>query len=176
MIWESPIRYTDHKNDHGVKCFKEACQKSWEGLIANNRISHYVHSRSKNWLKFKCSLSQELVIAGFTEPKGSRIGFGALLVGYYNNTKLIFAGKVGTGFDDEFLNSWRKNFNAIEIKESPFQNLKDSKNSVNHWIRPRYVGQFGFTEWTKANKLRHPRFLGMREDKNPESVIKELAK
>lgn len=103
IIWESPIYYTDHRKKNGIKSFKEACQKGWEGLIAKNVTVDYVHSRSKNWLKFKCSLGQELVIGGFTEPKGSRIGFGALLVGYYNNNELLFTGIVGTALMTNFL-------------------------------------------------------------------------
>lgn len=96
-----------------------------------------------------------------------------MLVGYYKDGSLVYAGKVGTGFDDHFLKTWRKKFDDILINKSPFKNFKEDKNGV-HWIKPIYVGQFRFAEWTSTNKLRHPRFLGMRDDKNPKKVIKEL--
>ncbi len=172
--WKSPIRFTPHKNEKGKEFLKEACKKAWEGLIAKDSEATYVHSRSKSWLKIKCSQGQELVIGGFTEPQGERIGFGALLVGYYKKGELLFAGKVGTGFDDAFLKKWRKNFDKIRMEKSPFKNYQDSKQGKNHWIKPKYVGQFGFSEWTKSNKLRHPRFLGMREDKEAKEVSKEI--
>lgn len=173
ITWSSPIRFTPHRNQNGKELLKEACNKGWEGLIAKNSEANYVHSRSRNWLKFKCSQGQELVIGGFTEPQGERIGFGALLVGYYQDGDLLYAGKVGTGFDDAFLKKWRKNFDKIRMEKSPFKNYQDSQQGKNHWIKPKYVGQFGFTEWTKTNKLRHPRFLGMRDDKDANEVVKE---
>lgn len=176
MEWQDPIRFTPHRNHKGTNYLKEACEKDWEGLIAKNADSDYVFSRSKNWLKFKCSYQQELVIGGFTEPQGERKGFGALLVGFYKDGKLQYAGKVGTGFDNAFLEKWRNLFDKIITKESPFSNYNDSKAGTNYWIKPKYVGQFGFTEWTKTNKLRHPRFLGMRTDKDAKDVIKEIPK
>lgn len=172
MDWSSPIRYTLHRNTNGKEFLKDACEKGWEGIIAKDAQSPYVHSRSKSWLKFKCSLSQEFVIAGFTEPQGERIGFGALLIGYYRDGELLYAGKVGTGFDDIFLKEWRSKFDKIILEKSPFKDYKDTKNG-NHWIKPYYVGQFGFSEWTTTNKLRHPRFLGIRTDKTAREVLKE---
>ena len=174
--WESPIRYTQHRNEKGKEYFKIACQNDWEGLIAKNGTSKYTHSRSNNWLKFKCTKGQELVIGGFTEPEGERVGFGALLAGYYENNQLYYAGKVGTGFDNAFLKQWREKFNAIETENSPFKNFDKNEKAKIHWIEPKYVGEFGFTEWTRSNKLRHPRFLGIRDDKAPEKVVKEEVK
>lgn len=176
LNWQDPIRYTSHRNETGKEYLQSACEKGWEGIIAKNGSSPYVNSRNRNWLKFKCSLGQELVIGGFSEPQGERTGFGALLVGYYQGDSLQYAGKVGTGFDDEFLNEWRKKFDRIQRKSSPFENFSDTKKGTNHWLEPKYVGQFGFTEWTKTNKLRHPRFLGMRSDKDPKTVVKEVPK
>ncbi len=173
MDWNDPIRFTPYRNEKGINYLKQACEKGWEGIIAKNAKSEYTASRSKNWLKFKCSHQQELVIGGFTEPQGEREGFGALLVGYFKKGKLYYAGKVGTGFDNAFLKKWRSNFDKIIREESPFANFHDVKNGENHWIEPKYVGQFGFTEWTKTNKLRHPRFLGMRTDKEATEVVKE---
>lgn len=171
--WNSVVRYTSHRNGKGIQYLEDACHKGWEGIIAKDGQSTYVHSRNRKWLKFKCSHGQELVIGGFTEPQGEREGFGAMLVGFYKDDNLQFAGKVGTGFDDAFLRKWRDAFDKIIRHESPFEDFKDSDSGRNHWIAPKYVGQFGFTEWTKNNKLRHPRFLGMRNDKEPTEVVKE---
>lgn len=174
MRWEDPIRLVSHRNETGKSYHEQACKKGWEGIIAKDGTSTYVHSRSKKWLKFKCAKGQELVIAGFTDPEGERVGFGALLVGFYKDDSLQYAGKVGTGYDDEFLEKWRKKFDDIERDSSPFENFNDKEGGKNHWIKPKYVGEFGFTEWTNDNKLRHPRFIGMRYDKDPEDVTKEL--
>ena len=174
--WRDPIRFVSHQNEQGIAYHREACQKGWEGIIAKDGNSNYESGRSKSWLKFKCTKGQELVIGGFTEPEGERVGFGALLVGFYKGGKLQYAGKVGTGYDDDFLTEWRRKFEKIEQDFSPFENFKDDKGGNNHWIEPKYVGEFGFTEWTKNNRLRHPRFMGMRYDKEPKEVIKEEPK
>jgi DNA ligase D-like protein (predicted ligase) len=173
LSWSDPIRYTPYRKEKGKKYLDEACRKGWEGLIAKNGQAPYTHNRSKQWLKFKCVNRQELVIGGFTDPKGGRQGFGALLVGYYRNGELLYAGKVGTGFNDEFLKEWGEKFKKKRRDTSPFADYSDSRNGRNHWIRPKFVGQFEFTEWTAAGKLRHPSFIGMRYDKEPENVIKE---
>lgn len=170
---EDRIRYTTHRNEDGIKYYKEACEKGWEGVIAKDATSTYAHSRSKKWLKFKCASGQELVIGGFSEPQGSRKGFGALLVGFYDNDDFKYAGKVGTGYDDAFLEKWRPKLDKIERKTSPFSDYADDKGGKYHWVQPKYVGEFGFTEWTNDNKLRHPRFQGMRQDKQPKDVVKE---
>ncbi len=166
------LRYTPHRTQNTKKYYQEACRKGWEGLIVKKEDSKYVHSRSGHWLKFKCVHEQEFVIGGYTEPQGSREGFGAILVGYYKKDKLHYAGKIGTGFDDEELKRLKKKFKKLEIDENHFSGYDDSKKSV-HWIKPKLVCQAGFTEWTKDNKLRHPRFLGMRRDKSPKKVHKE---
>lgn len=171
--WNDPIFFVSHRNEKGKEYREEACKKGWEGIIAKDGYSEYVHSRSKNWLKFKCAKGQELMIGGFTEPEGERVGFGALLVGFYENGAFQYAGKVGTGYDDEFLAEWRDKFEKIEQDSSPFENYEDDKGGHNHWLKPKYVGEFDFTEWTNDNKLRHPRFIGMRNDKDPEEVTKE---
>ena len=122
ITFKDPIRYTVHQNNFGIKFFKIACKKHWEGLIAKKYDAPYVHFRSPNWLKFKCIQNQELVIGGYTLPEKSRIGFGSLLLGYYKNKKLIYAGKVGTGFSDEFL----KTFYAKLKKISTFHKYFDT--------------------------------------------------
>ena len=146
-----------------------------EGVIAKDGNASYVHSRSKKWLKFKCSHGQEFVIVGFTDPEGSRKGFGALLIGYHDdNGDLRYAGKVGTGYDDDFLESFGETLKSIERKTPPVAAEDDPPSSSSvHWVTPKYVGEVGFTEWTDDGKLRHPRFLGLRRDKDPEEIVRE---
>jgi bifunctional non-homologous end joining protein LigD len=171
LSFEGPIRYTAHRNEHGEKFFREACEKGWEGLIAKRADGPYRHSRSADWLKLKCSREQELVIGGFTPPQGSREHLGALLVGYYENGELRYAGKVGTGFSERVLADLGKKLAALRTDESPF--ARDGLPREALWGRPELVGQFAFSEWTGDGKLRHPRYLGLREDKRPEDVVRE---
>ncbi len=165
------VRYTAHRNRDGESFFEEACRKGWEGIIAKRADSRYRHGRSTDWLKFKCARGQELVIGGFTAPQGSRIGFGALLVGYYEDGRLHYAGKVGTGYDDEFLAQFRRRLDRLARKTSPFADAVGEKRVT--WVSPKLVGEFGFTEWTGDGRLRHPRFLGLRRDKAAEDVVRE---
>lgn len=174
--WKIPIKFVLHRNKTGNEYYQQACKKGWEGIIAKKASSKYVHSRSRKWLKFKCSKGQELVIGGFTDPEGERSGFGALLVGFYEEDALKYAGKVGTGYNDEFLEKWREKFDKMECDSSPFQDFDDNEDGKNHWLEPKCVGEFGFTEWTDDNKLRHPKFLGMRYDKDAQEVTKEIRK
>ncbi|MDX1625874.1 MAG: non-homologous end-joining DNA ligase [Wenzhouxiangellaceae bacterium] len=169
--WNRRLRFTEHRNEEGEAFHAEACEKGWEGIIAKRADSRYRHDRSRDWLKFKCDEGQELVIGGFTEPEGERIGFGALLVGVHEDGELRYAGKVGTGYDDEFLEEFRARLDEIEIDECPF--AEEPSEASAHWVEPEYVGEFGFTEWTDDGKLRHPRFLGLRRDKDPEDVVRE---
>jgi DNA ligase D-like protein (predicted ligase) len=171
---QDPIRFTEHRREEGEAYHREACRKGWEGLIAKDGHSNYVHSRSKKWLKFKCTNQQEFVIVGFTDPEGERVGFGALLIGFYEGGKLRYAGKVGTGYDDRFLEEFGADLAEIERKTPPVDEPEDELPGKGvHWVKPQYVGEVGFTEWTGKNKLRHPRFLGLRDDKDPEEVRKE---
>ncbi|MDX1380427.1 MAG: hypothetical protein R3233_04860, partial [Xanthomonadales bacterium] len=141
-------------------------------LIAKRAGSSYQRSRSRDWLKFKCTARQELVIGGYTDPKGSRTGFGALLLGYYEKDKLRPAGRVGTGFDDELLRELHERLQTLERKTAPFEPAPESGADV-HWVRPELVAEIGFTEWTDDGRLRHPRFLGLRPDKAAEDVVRE---
>jgi DNA ligase D-like protein (predicted ligase) len=170
--FHGPVRYTPHRNEHGERFFREACANGWEGLIAKRADSTYSHSRSGNWIKLKCGHEQELVIGGFTPPQGSRRHFGALLVGYYEDGELRYAGKVGTGFDQRTLAGLGTRLEALEVPESPF--ARDGLPRVARWVRPELVGQFAFSEWTRDGKLRHPSFLGLREDKPAREVVREL--
>jgi bifunctional non-homologous end joining protein LigD len=171
--FEDPIRYTPHRNERGEEFFAEACAKGWEGLIAKRADSPYVHGRSGNWLKLKCSFEQELVIGGFTPPQGARKRFGALLVGYHEDGDLRYAGKVGTGFSERTLDQLGNRLEALEVPEPPFTDGSGLPRNA-RWVRPELVGQFAFGEWTRDGKLRHPRYLGLREDKRPSEVVREV--
>jgi bifunctional non-homologous end joining protein LigD len=153
--------------------WERASREGWEGVIAKRRGSPYEHRRSKHWLKMKCEASQELVVGGFTDPQGTRVGLGALLVGYYSDDDFVFAGKIGTGFDTKLLLDLRKRFDAIQIPASPFTKAKGLPRLRAHWVRPEIVVQVAFIEWTVHGKLRHPRLIGVRFDKNPRDVTRE---
>ncbi len=172
--FSDPLRYTSHRNTSGEAFYESACSKGWEGLIAKRADSAYQHSRSRQWLKFKCINQQELVIGGYTEPKGSRSGFGALLLGYYADGELRYAGKVGTGFNEQTLNDLGQQLKAETRKDSPYagEQVAAAGRGV-HWVEPKRVAEIGFTEWTGAGRLRHPRFLGLRHDKNANEVVRE---
>jgi DNA ligase D-like protein (predicted ligase) len=171
--WQDPLRFTQHRNEDGEAFYAEACAKGWEGLIAKRVDSPYGAKRSKDWLKFKCGMGQELVIGGFTEPHGTRIEFGALLVGYYEGDALRYAGKVGTGFDRPLLRSLGERMRALARDGSPFAD--DVRERGVTWVSPELVAQIGFSEWTADHRLRHPRFLGLRDDKPARQVVREGA-
>ena len=157
------------------KPWERACAEGWEGVIAKRRDSVYEHRRSPHWLKMKCEASQELVIGGFTDPKGARVGLGALLVGYFDKADFVFAGKVGTGLDTKMLRDLRAKFDAAEIPAPPFTKGTGLPRKGAHWVRPEIVVQVAFIEWTGHGKLRHPRLLGIRIDKAPRDVVRERA-
>ncbi len=170
--FQDSLRLTEHCETQGEAYFRKACRKGWEGVIAKNGDSVYVSRRTRDWLKFKCSQEQEFVVGGYTQPRGSRVGFGALLLGYYHGRKLVYAGKVGTGFDDDTLRRLRRTLGELATPTCPFDGDGLPRRGV-HWVKPRLVAQVAFTEWTQGGKLRHPRFLGLREDKKPEEVVRE---
>jgi DNA ligase D-like protein (predicted ligase) len=150
-----------------------ARREGWEGVIAKRKDSPYEHRRSPHWLKMKVEASQELVVGGFTDPQGARHGLGALLVGYYDGDDVVFAGKVGTGFDNKMLVDLRATLDAIEIDKPPFTKAVGLPRIRAHWVRPTIVVQVAFTEWTVHGKLRHPRLLGVRIDKSAREVVRE---
>ncbi len=150
-----------------------ARREGWEGVIAKRSGSPYEHRRSKQWLKLKVECSQELVVGGFTDPQGARVGLGALLVGYYDGGDLVFAGKIGTGFNTALLLDLRKRLDAVEIETSPFTKAVGLPRLRAHWVKPAVVVQVSFMEWTKYNKLRHPRLIGVRFDKKARDVVRE---
>jgi ATP-dependent DNA ligase len=158
---------------NGDAPWEHACQEGWEGVIAKRRDSIYESRRSPNWLKMKCEATQELVIGGFTDPQGARVGLGALLVGYYDKNHFVFAGKVGTGFDTKLLTSLRARLDALGTDKPPFTKGTGLPKLRTHWVKPEIVVQVAFTEWTEADKLRHPRLLGLRPDKAARDVVRE---
>lgn len=175
LSYDGPIRYTTHRRRDGEAYFAQACARGWEGLVVKRGDSPYRSGRSRDWLKFKCQASQEFVIAGYTDPKGSRTGFGALLLGYYDSDgKLAYAGKVGTGFDDAALTALARTLSDLERPLPAFDRGTLPRVGV-HWVEPRLVGQVAFSEWTSAGQLRHPRFAGLRRDKDPAAVVRETA-
>ncbi len=166
------IRYSDHVKKTGVRFFLEAKKHGLEGILAKNALSTYESGRSSNWLKIKTSMRQEMVIAGFTKPKGSRTHFGALLLGVYSEGELHYVGLVGTGFSHATLESLTKKFKPLIRKTNPFVDLPKKLDGAT-FLKPRLVGEISFTEWTKDGSLRHPTFLGLRVDKKAVEVKKE---
>jgi bifunctional non-homologous end joining protein LigD len=158
-----------------AKPWERACSEGWEGVIAKRRDSLYEHRRSPHWLKMKCEASQELVVGGFTDPQGGRVGLGALLVGYFERDDFVFAGKVGTGLNTKLLLELRAQLDAIEIPKPPFTKAVGLPKLRAHWVRPELVVQVGFIEWTVHGKLRHPRLLGVRHDKPAREVVREVS-
>jgi bifunctional non-homologous end joining protein LigD len=171
LTYRAPLRMTTHRNQGGAELLADACARGWEGLIAKRVNSRYRPGRSTDWLKLKCSLGQEFVIGGFTDPAGSRVGFGALLLGHYEGDRLRYAGKVGTGFDRRTLIRLRARLDELSTPEPPFADRVRETRS--HWVEPALVAQIAFTEWTRDGMLRHPRFLGLRDDKAARDVVRE---
>jgi bifunctional non-homologous end joining protein LigD len=170
--FSDPLRFTAHRVKNGEAAFDAACQRGDEGVIAKLADAPYEGRRSTNWLKFKCSRDQEFVIVGYTAPKGSRVGLGALLLGYHDGSDLAYAGKVGTGFDTATLRSLHERLSRIE-QDTPPVTRGLARESGARWVRPRLVAQVAFSEWTRDGKLRHPRYLGLRTDKSADEVVRE---
>jgi bifunctional non-homologous end joining protein LigD len=143
-----------------------ACAKGWEGVIAKRRDSVYEHKRSKHWLKMKCELVENFIVGGFTDGQGTRVGLGALLVGFFEGGDFVFAGKVGTGFDTKLLTDLRARLDAAEVATTPFTKAKGLPRVRAHWVRPEIVVRVAFIEWTVHKKLRHSRLLRVDPDKS----------
>jgi ATP-dependent DNA ligase len=170
LPFHAPLRHVDLIDDPAP--WELARREGWEGVIAKRRGSQYEHRRSKNWLKMKIEASQEFVVGGFTDPQGTRVGLGALLIGYYEGADFVFAGKIGTGFDTRLLVALRERLDAHAVDKPPFTKGKGLPRQ-GHWVRPEIVVQVGFIEWTIHGKLRHPRLLAIRTDKDPREVVRE---
>jgi bifunctional non-homologous end joining protein LigD len=175
LAFDDPLRYTEHRDRDGEKFSQQACRDGWEGLIAKRASAAYKGGRSRDWLKFKCENAQEFVIGGYTDPQRSRVGFGALLLGYYDSSgDLVYAGKVGTGFDTKTLRGLHDRLAGLERDEPSFRPGRLPGRRGVHWVEPQLVGQVGFAEWTDDGQLRHPRFQGLRDDKKPAEVVREV--
>jgi ATP-dependent DNA ligase len=171
LPFKPPLRHVELLADR--EPWERARREGWEGVVAKRRGSPYEHRRSKHWLKMKCESSQEFVVGGFTDPQGTRVGLGALLVGYYEGSDLIFAGKIGTGFDTKLLLDLRRRLDAVEVPQTPFTKATGLPRLRVHWVKPDVVVQVAFIEWTVHGKLRHPRLIGVRFDKNAREVVRE---
>jgi bifunctional non-homologous end joining protein LigD len=174
LPFRDPLRFTEHRERDGEALSAQACRDGWEGLIAKRADAPYQSGRTRNWLKFKCENSQEFVIGGYTDPQRSRVGFGALLLGYYEGGELVYAGKVGTGFGNATLLRLHDRLAGLERDDPPFTGGRLPPRHGVHWVEPRLVGEVGFSEWTSDGELRHPRFQGLRDDKEPREVVREL--
>ena len=172
LTFDGPVRLTPHRRAAGEEYFAEICGRGWEGLIAKRAAASYPRGRTKDWLKFKCEAGQELVVVGWTDPEGSRESLGALLLGYHRDDDLVYAGKVGTGFSGSVLRDLLARLQPLEVDASPCTVGKLPDRGV-HWARPELVAEVAFTEWTTAGQLRHPRFLGLRNDKAAKDVVRE---
>jgi bifunctional non-homologous end joining protein LigD len=172
-IRSSPaLQHTEAWRDNAPGRFADACRSGWEGLIAKRADAPYVAGRSKDWLKLKCVWEQEFVVGGYTDPGGSRSDFGALLVGYYEQGALRYAGKVGTGYSSATLHDLGSRLRELHTAEPAFVDARPVPRGT-HWTRPVLVAQIGFAEWTNDGRLRQPRFLGLRDDKSPADVVRE---
>jgi bifunctional non-homologous end joining protein LigD len=153
---------------NGLEAFKAAKKKGYEGLVAKDLSSPYIESRSSKWLKVKVHQEEEMVIGGFTKPEGARQHFGALLLGAYENGKLRYVGKVGTGFTEDTLRSLYRKLEPLIESEPHFADPPRERDVT--YVKPKLVAQISFQEWTADRKLRQPVFLGLRDDKRPEDV------
>ena len=174
LRWRKPLEFVEHIEADGELFYEAACEQGLEGVIAKRATSTYSGSRSKDWLKFKCSNEQEFIVGGFTDPQGARSGFGALLVGYYDGDELRYAGKVGTGYNERTLLDIKKKLDRLKVDRPTFTERGIRRKDV-HWVKPKLVAQVAFAEWTTDGRLRHPRFLGLRNDKSASEVVRERA-
>ncbi len=170
----SRLRYSVHVAGKGASLLAEACRLRMEGIVSKRRDAEYTPGRGNAWVKTKCVMRQEFVIGGFTEPEGTRQGIGALLIGYYDRRRrLVFAGKVGTGFTVTSARDLRQRLERLERRDAPFTPSPAEKRA--RWVKPSLVAEVAFTEWTGDGKIRHPSFQGLRRDKRPADVRREDA-
>ena len=173
LRWRDPLRMTEQMTGDGAALLADACRDGWEGLIAKRRGTPYVSTRSRDWLKLKCTRAQELVIGGFTAPRGARTDLGALLVGHFDGGRLRYAGKVGTGFTRATLRELSERLAPLMRTTAPFEPEKGLPRAAT-WVEPELVAQVAFMEWTPDGRLRHPSFLGLRFDKPAREVVREV--
>jgi bifunctional non-homologous end joining protein LigD len=166
------LRLSQQVSADGIEAFRVASHRGWEGVVGKDLQSPYESKRSRYWLKVKVHQRQEFVIGGFTKPEGSRLYFGSLLLGVYRKGDLQFAGKVGTGFDENTLKELHRRLRSLVQSRSPFSGALTDGRDVT-FVKPKLVAQISFAEWTRDDKLRHPVYLGLRDDKSAKEVRRE---
>jgi bifunctional non-homologous end joining protein LigD len=169
------VQYSDHVVGGGPEFFRNGCALGLEGIVSKRRDLPYQPGRGPGWVKTKCVHRQELVIAGFTDPTGARDGIGALLLGYHEGGRLVYAGKVGTGFTQRSARELRQRLEPIEQRNAPFA-VAPPRSWIGrdpHWVRPELVAEVEFSEWTDDLRVRHPSFKGLRADKAAAEVVRE---
>lgn len=171
---DGALRYSDHVVGNGAQFFKQACQYGIEGIVSKLADSAYESTRSRSWQKVKCNKRQEFVVAGYTPSKKDFPGFGSLILGVYDKGKLVYSGRVGTGFSIKQRLELQKKLDRISQPAMPFATKpKDPGLRDAHWAKPELVGEVEFTEWTEEGSIRHPSFQGLREDKKAKDVVRE---
>lgn len=171
------LRYSEHLEGNGDAFFKHACEYGIEGIVSKLANSPYDSKRNRNWLKVKCNKQQEFVIVGYTPLAKNMPGIGALILGVYEKGKLVHAGRVGTGFTVKLRTELQKQLDKIARKSSPLLVIpKDPGLRQAHWTEPKLIAEVAFAEWTDEGSIRHPSFQGLREDKSPKDVVRELPK
>jgi bifunctional non-homologous end joining protein LigD len=176
--WSERVLWTPYEREKGRTLWRRACREGSECIVGKHLDSPYVQSRSSWWVKVKCIGRQEFVIGGFTEPQRSRVGLGALRVGYYSDDgqRFLYAGKVGTGYTQEVALDLRKRFEKVKQRPSPFDQGASARDGLVHWVQPKLVAEIAFAEWTQNGLLRQPRFEGLRPDKRPTECRREQPK
>ena len=173
---KGPLRYSDHVEGNGGQFFKQACEFGIEGIVSKLADSPYESTRNRNWLKTKCIKRQEFVIAGYTPSKKGFPGFGSLILGVYDKDKLIYSGRVGTGFSIKQRLELQQKLDRISQPVMPFAvKPKDPGLRDAHWAMPKLVAEVEFMEWTADGSIRHPSFQALREDKKPSEIVREEA-
>jgi bifunctional non-homologous end joining protein LigD len=167
------VRYSEHVTGKGDAMIDKACSLSLEGIVSKKADAPYVSRRAPTWLKSKCDHRQEFVIVGYSDPQGSRQGFGSLLLGYHQDGELVYAGRVGTGFDGRLLDDLFKQLKAKARKTAPVKLPAGVRQSDVHWVEPQLVGEVRFTGWTRDGLLRHPAFIALRSDKAAKEIVRE---
>lgn len=171
---KDPLRYSEHIEGNGPQFLKQACEYGIEGIVSKLADSPYESTRNKNWLKTKCIKRQEFVIAGYTPSKKDFPGFGSLILGVYDQGKLVYSGRVGTGFSIKQRLEIQKKLDRITQPSMPFAvKPKDPGLRDAHWAKPQLVAEVAFAEWTADGSIRHPSFQGLREDKKPTEIVRE---